>query len=82
MLSNKLRNAESRHPEMDRFATYMENTQRNMRDYAKMRKYTRDIEQRYNPDIKLKDMVKRYLRMDLEDMNEVNKRLMEWQSTQ
>ena len=34
---------------MDRFATYMENTQRNMRDYAKMRKYTRDIEERYDP---------------------------------
>tara|TARA_B100000035_G_C21029012_1_gene567478 strand:+ start:311 stop:1552 length:1242 start_codon:yes stop_codon:yes gene_type:complete len=73
----KLRDAESRHPEMDRFATYMENTQRNMRDYAKMRKYTRDIEERYDPKIKLKQMVKRYLKMDLENMTEVNRLLKE-----
>ena len=62
---------------MDRFATYMENTQRNMRDYAKMRKYTRDIEERYDPKIKLKAMVKRYLKMDLENMTEVNRLLKE-----
>jgi sulfatase maturation enzyme AslB (radical SAM superfamily) len=71
----KLREAESRHPEMDRFATYMENTEKTIRDYAKMRKYTRDIEERYAQDIKLKDMVKRYLKMPLENMDEVNERL-------
>jgi sulfatase maturation enzyme AslB (radical SAM superfamily) len=71
----KLRGAESRHPEMDRFATYMENTEKTIRDYAKMRKYTRDIEERYAQDIKLKDMVKRYLKMPLENMDEVNERL-------
>jgi len=71
----KLRDAESRHPEMDRFATYLENTEKTIRDYAKMRKYTRDIEARYVQDIKLKDMVKRYLKMPLENMDEVNERL-------
>ena len=71
----KLRDAEKVHPEMNRFATYMENTQRTMRDYAKMRKYTRDIEARYQPSIRLKDMVKRYLGMQLEDMGKVNERL-------
>ena len=71
----KLRDAEHVHPEMDRFATYMENTERTMRDYAKMRKYTRDIEARYQPSIRLKDMVRRYLDMDLEDMKSVNDRI-------
>jgi len=71
----KLRSAEDRHPEMDRFATYMENNTRTIRDYAKMRKYTRDIENRYLPDIRLKDMVRRYLKMPLENMDEVNERL-------
>ncbi len=71
----KLRDAESRHPEMDRFATYLENTEKTIRDYAKMRKYTRDIEARYVQDIKLKGMVKRYLKMPLENMDEVNERL-------
>lgn len=72
---DKLRAAEKDHPEMDKFATYMENTEKTMRDYAKMRKYTRDIEARYQPKISLKDMVKRYLNMDLEDMKQVNDRL-------
>lgn len=72
----KLRDAESRHPEMDRFATYMENNTRSYRDYAKMRKYTRDIEARYTPSITLKDMVKRYLNLKLEGMDIVNARLM------
>ena len=60
---------------MDRFATYMENNTRTIRDYAKMRKYTRDIEARYDPQIKLKDMVKRYLKVPLENMEQVNLRL-------
>ena len=35
----------------------------------------RDIEARYVQDIKLKGMVKRYLKMPLENMDEVNERL-------
>lgn len=75
LIIQKLRAAEERHPEMDRFATYMENNTRTIRDYAKMRKYTRDIEARYDPQIKLKDMVKRYLKVPLENMEQVNLRL-------
>jgi sulfatase maturation enzyme AslB (radical SAM superfamily) len=65
----KLRSAESRHPEMDRFATYMENNVRDYMIYARMRKYTRDIENRYQPEATLKSMVKRYLNMPLEGMD-------------
>lgn len=67
----KLRSAQSRHPEMDRFATYMENNQREYMIYARMRKYTRDIEERYQPEVTLKSMVKRYLNMSLEGMDVV-----------
>lgn len=70
----KLRGAESRHPEMDRFATYMENNTKEYMIYARMRKYTRDIENRYNPEVTLKQMVKRYLRMPLEGMDIVAER--------
>lgn len=70
----KLRMAESRHPEMDRFATYMENNTRDYRLYARMRKYTRDIENRYQPEVTLKNMVKRYLDMPLEGMDVVAER--------
>lgn len=70
----KLREAESRHPEMDRFATYMENNQREYKMYQWMRKYTRDIENRYQQDITLKTMVKRYLGFKLEGMDIVNSR--------
>lgn len=70
----KLRGAEHRHPEMDRFATYMENNQREYMIYARMRKYTRDIENRYQPDVTLKNMVKRYLDMPLEGMDIVAER--------
>ena len=65
----KLREAESRHPEMDRFATYMENNTKEYMIYARMRKYTRDIENRYHPEVTLKQMVKRYLDMPLEGMD-------------
>ena len=37
--------------------------------YARMRKYTRDIEERYKQDISLKQMVKTYLNMPLEGMD-------------
>lgn len=67
----KLRGAEDRHPEMNRFATYMENNEPDYVNYMKFRKYTRDIENRYNPDIRLPAMVERYLGMELEDMNQV-----------
>lgn len=67
----KLRAAESRHPEMDRFATYMENNEKNYSNYIKFRKYTRDIEKRYQPQTNLKKMVKDYLNMDLEDIHQV-----------
>ena len=70
----KLRAAESRHPEMDRFATYMENNTKEYMIYARMRKYTRDIEQRYFPEVTLKQMVKRYLKMPLEGMDIVAER--------
>ena len=70
----KLRGAESRHPEMDRFATYMENNTKEYMIYARMRKYTRDIENRYNPEVTLKQMVKRYLKMPLEGMDIVAER--------
>ncbi len=68
----KLRDAESRHPEMDRLATYMEN---NMEEkyhlYMRMRRFTRDIEKRYNPKTTLAAMTQKYLDIELEDMNTV-----------
>ena len=67
----KLRAAESRHPEMDRFYMYMENNEKNYSNYIKFRKYTRDIEKRYQPQTNLKKMVKDYLNMELEDMHQV-----------
>jgi sulfatase maturation enzyme AslB (radical SAM superfamily) len=65
----KLRANQNEHPEMDRFATYMENNQHPYMLYARMRKYTRDIEERYKQDINLKKMVKTYLNMPLEGMD-------------
>lgn len=64
-----LREAESRHPEMDRFATYMENNTKTYMLYARMRKYTRDIENRYPNEATLKSMVKDYLGLKLEGMD-------------
>ena len=65
----KLRANQYEHPEMKRFATYMENKQSDYMIYARMRKYTRDIEERYKQDINLKKMVKTYLNMPLEGMD-------------
>ena len=59
---------------MDRFATYMENNTKEYMIYARMRKYTRDIEQRYKQDINLKQMIKDYLGMRLEGMDIVAER--------
>ena len=68
----KLRGAESRHPEMDRFATYMEsNLEEKYAQYMRMRKYTRDIEKRYQPKTNLAEMTKKYLGMELENMEQV-----------
>jgi len=71
---SKLRANEHVHPEMNRFATYMENNTRDYMMYARMRKYTRDIETRYPQDINLKSMVKDYLGMSLEGMDIVAER--------
>ena len=73
---SKLKSALNEHPEMQKFITYMENNQPNIRDYAKMRKYNRDLEERYPKDITLKSMVNDHLGMQPEDMKLVHKRLM------
>lgn len=65
----KLRAYEVEHPEMNRFATYMENNKSDYMIYARMRKYTRDIEERYKQDISLKQMVRNYIDMPLEGMD-------------
>ena len=72
---NKLKDALDRHPEMQRFINYMENNKPNIRDYAKMRKYNRDLEARYPKSISLKSMVKDHLNMSLEGMDIVHSRL-------
>ena len=69
---DKLRKAEETHPEMDKFATYLEhNTNDNYAQYMRMRKYTRDIENRYKPNTSLSSMVKTYLNMELESLDQV-----------
>ena len=73
---SKLKSALNEHPEMQKFITYMENNQPNIRDYAKMRKYNRDLEERYPKDITLRSMVNDHLNMQPEDMKAVHERLM------
>jgi len=63
-------------PGMERFHTYMSNNQSPYINYSKMRKYSRDLEQRYTKDITLKQMVKKYLGLSLEGMDDVNRRMM------
>lgn len=72
---DKLTQASVEYPEMNRFITYMQNNVGTVQNYAKMRKYTRDIEQRYNKRVSLKDMVQTYLGLRLEGMDRVNERL-------
>lgn len=72
---DKLTRASVEYPEMNRFITYMQNNVGTVQNYAKMRKYTRDIEQRYNKRVSLKDMVQTYLGLRLEGMDRVNERL-------
>ena len=63
-------------PGMERFHTYMVNNESDYLNYAKMRKYSRDIENRYPKDTSLKQMVYEYLGLKLEGMDTVNARLM------
>ena len=77
LIIQKLKNAHGRHPEMKRFFTYMENnSNRTYRDYAKMRKYSRDLENRYPKPQVLKDMWREHIGIKLEGMDEVMARLM------
>ena len=73
---NKLKGALDRHPEMQRFINYIESNQPNIRDYAKMRKYNRDIEMRYPMSISLKSLVREHLGLEIENMESVHNRLM------
>ena len=54
----------------------MENNQPNIRDYAKMRKYNRDIEARYPKEVTLASMLKEHLDMQPENMEAVHNRLL------
>lgn len=73
---SKLKDALDRHPEMQRFINYIESNQPNIRDYAKMRKYNRDIEERYPMSISLKSLVRDQLGLEIENMASVHERLM------
>ena len=53
----------------------MENNEPNYKMYTWMRKYTRDIENRYQPPILLKKMTNRYLGLRLEGMDKVMEKL-------
>ena len=77
---NKLKGALNEHPEMQKFITYMENNQPNIRDYAKMRKYNRDIEQRYPKEVTLASMLDEHLNMQPENMEAVHNRLLKEES--
>ena len=77
---NKLKGALNEHPEMQKFITYMENNQPNIRDYAKMRKYNRDIEARYPKEVTLASMLDEHLNMQPENMEAVHNRLLREES--
>jgi len=72
---DRLREAYEWYPEMERFITYMENNSPDELNYTKMRKYTRDLENRYPKDITLKSMIKDHLGIKLEGMDEVDQRV-------
>lgn len=77
LIIQRLRNARNRHPEMERFVTYMNNaTNRTYRDYAKMRKYTRDLENRYAQMQPFKDIWRQHMGIKLEGMDTVMGRLL------
>ena len=71
----KLSDAYEWYPEMARFKTSMENNEPDYPLYVKMRKYTRDIEARYEKGVTLKSMVKEHLGLKLEGMDIVNDRI-------
>jgi sulfatase maturation enzyme AslB (radical SAM superfamily) len=71
----KLKNNLIEHPELQRCISYMENNKPNIRDYAKMRKYTRDLEERYSMGTSLKTMIEDHLNIKLEGMDKVHTRL-------
>ena len=72
----KLKAHVNEHPGLQRCISYMESNEPNIRDYAKMRKYTRDLEERYAMGTSIKDMVKEHLGMTIEGMDNVHNRLM------
>lgn len=71
----RLKDAYEWFPEMERFITWIENNPYNAREYSKMRKYTRDIEERYPKDVTLKSMIKEHTGLKLEGMDKVNDRI-------
>ena len=75
LILNKLEEAKKEFPEMKKFITYLKSNEPTIRDYAKMRKYTRDIENRYLLNVDLKKMIKQHLGVKLEGMDIVNERL-------
>ena len=75
LIIKKLEEAEQEFPAMKKFITYMKSNDTVIRDYAKMRKYTRDIEGRYKLDIDLKSLVRSHLGVKLEGMDIVNERI-------
>ena len=72
---DKLSDAYEWYPEMSRFKTYMENNEPDYPLYVKMRKYTRDIEARYEKGVTLKSMIKEHLGIKLEGMDIVHERI-------
>tara|TARA_B100000927_G_scaffold275633_1_gene255774 strand:- start:334 stop:1569 length:1236 start_codon:yes stop_codon:yes gene_type:complete len=75
LILKKLKDSEKEFPEMKKFITYLESNEPTIRNYAKMRKYTRDIENRYLLNVDLKKMIKQHLGVKLEGMDIVNERL-------
>jgi len=72
----KLISALPEFPEMKRFITYMNNnSEYNPVGYARMRKYTRDLENRYTKSTTLKSMIKDHLKISLEGMDKVQERI-------
>ena len=72
----KLIQALAEFPEMKRFITYMNNnSEYNPIGYARMRKYTRDLENRYTKATTLKSMIKDHLKIGLEGMDKVQERI-------
>ena len=75
LILNKLVEAKKEFPEMKKFITYLKSNEPIIRDYAKMRKYTRDIESRYLLEVDLKKMIRQHLGVKLEGMDIVNERI-------